>query len=148
MTTRGSTATSSVNDSADSGTIEYSCTTSAPSNSGRDDGPAVSSNASPTIGRTTVSKTQQHTIPVAPLTSSPTGSSAGSTEQTSSTHEIQEEKLNTVITTTSEGTTLPNSMMTFTLKAREEHPEAQPHPARPQQQTPQNRTRVLQLQAH
>ncbi|OWK12939.1 hypothetical protein Celaphus_00014817 [Cervus elaphus hippelaphus] len=86
--------------------------------SGRDDSPAVSSNASPTIGRTTVSKTQQHTTPVAPLTSLPTSSSAGSTEQTSPTHEIQEEKLNTVITTTSEGTKLPNSMMTSTLKAQ------------------------------
>nr|CAI9702934.1 unnamed protein product [Rangifer tarandus platyrhynchus] len=117
MTTRGSTTTSSMNDSEASGTTEYSCTTL--SNSGRDDGPAVSSNASPTIGRTTVSKTQQHTTPVAPLSSSPTGSSAGSTEQTSPTHEIQEEKLNTVITTTSEGRTLPSSMMTSTLKAQE-----------------------------
>uniref|UniRef100_A0A8C6D1M6 ZP domain-containing protein n=1 Tax=Moschus moschiferus TaxID=68415 RepID=A0A8C6D1M6_MOSMO len=118
MTTRGSITTSSMNNSAALGTTEYSSTTSAPSNSGRDDSPAVSSNASPTIRRTTMSESQQHTTPVALLISSPTGSSAVSTEQTSPTHETQEEKLNTVITTTSEGTTLPNSMMTSTLKAQ------------------------------
>ncbi|XDC52260.1 hypothetical protein R6Z07M_003442 [Ovis aries] len=118
MTTRGSITTSSMNDSAALGTTEYSSTTSAPANSGRDDGPAVSSNASPTIGRTAMSESQQHATPAALLTSSPTGSSAGSAEQTSPTHETQEEKLSMVISTTSEGTTLPNSVMTSTLKAQ------------------------------
>uniref|UniRef100_A0A4W2HES3 ZP domain-containing protein n=1 Tax=Bos indicus x Bos taurus TaxID=30522 RepID=A0A4W2HES3_BOBOX len=118
MTTRGSITTSSMNNSAALGITEYSSTTSAPSNSGRDNGPAVPSNASSTTGRTTMSESQQHSTPVTLLTSSPTGSSAGSTEQTSPTHETQEEKLNTVISTTSEGTTLPNSMMTSRLKAQ------------------------------
>ncbi|XP_057566331.1 mucin-2-like [Hippopotamus amphibius kiboko] len=116
MITWGSAATSSTKDSATVGTTEYSCTTSAPSNSGRGNSLAVPPSASSTTGRTPPSEYQPHTTPAAPPTSPAASSSTGSTERTTPIHETQEERFSTAITTTSEGTTLPNSMMTSTLK--------------------------------
>uniref|UniRef100_A0A8D0SDQ7 ZP domain-containing protein n=1 Tax=Sus scrofa TaxID=9823 RepID=A0A8D0SDQ7_PIG len=116
MTSWGSDATSSTKDPATVGTIECSFTTPAPSNNGRDNSPAAPPNTSLTARRPAPSESQKHATPATPPSSPRPSSSAGSTEQTTSIQETQEERLNTALTTSSESTTLSDSLMTSTLK--------------------------------
>uniref|UniRef100_A0A8C3W7N8 ZP domain-containing protein n=1 Tax=Catagonus wagneri TaxID=51154 RepID=A0A8C3W7N8_9CETA len=116
MTNWGSDTTSSTKDPATVGTIECSSTTLAPSNNGRDNSPALPPDASLTTGRPAPSESQRHATPTTPPSSPRASSSAGSTEQTTSIQETRGERLNTPVTTSSEGIMLSDSVVTSTLK--------------------------------
>lgn len=97
--------------------IVLSDTTSALSNNGSDNVPEVPLSISPTTRRAAMAEFQNHTTPAPTPILPPAYSSAGSTEQTTPTHDIQE-RLHTPITTTSKSTT-PSNSMTSMLKDQE-----------------------------